>query len=236
MSELATDNPHEMEVLQDAAIDAPKGPDQVWIEVGTRAGGSARVLIDQMRVGQVLVSVDPYGGLPYYAFGTEEGGMLVAGASDGPIVWDWVTGEGLGYTDKMRTETTAELLRYSHARGVYFIPLLLADTDFMRAFPEGVPTYRHGHRRVLGSYGLVFLDGPHDSPALAHELGFFVPRLAEGGIIVVDDALVHHRKDFWDQICRRFGLVVSGGNTKLRLERGEFRQDPLTDLWGCFRR
>lgn len=224
---LETDS-QEYDLLEKAAKLAPRGPDLLWLEIGTREGGSTEILLNGMDAGsgQTLVSVDPYGGIPYLTYGVVEDGALQGGRTDGPISWGWISGFGLGYDAAMRERATVALLHLAGARGLNFVPFLLEDVEFMERFHDGVPVYRGGHKQLLGTYGLVFLDGPHDTPAVLAELAFFVPRLAEEGLIIMDDWLPAERMDFWNQVGHQWGLrFVAEGDSKVVFRRGVYTQD-----------
>ncbi len=166
----------EYEILAEVAKDvAPKV--NAWVEIGTRAGGSAELLMSLMVPGQTFISVDPYGGIPYFR--------------PGPNIW--VPGDislekhGLGYTNKLRFEATAALCNIANHMSINFIPLPLEDTEFMHRFADGVPSYAGAHKRLESVYDLVFLDGPHQRWAIWDEFRFFAPRMSEGGVIIIDD-------------------------------------------------
>lgn len=216
MMKLETDS-GDYELLQRAASNAPWGPDFPWLEIGTREGGSTQMLLETLPEDGVLVSVDPYGGIPYKAF--------VGADSFTPIHWDWIPGEAssLGYTSAMRTRATIALLEIAAQRGVHFIPLPITDLEFMERFVSGVPVHWNGHSRLRNTYGLVFLDGPHDTESVYRELRFFIPRMAERGLVVIDDWLPQVRGEWWGDLWQELGWApVAQGPSKIVIARGRW--------------
>ncbi len=213
---LATDS-LDYEILREAARRSPGGIDFPWIEVGTREGGSAEMLLELAPPQTTLVSVDPYGGIPYYAWATNQ--------ATGKEEWCWVPGiaEQVGYTSEMRVRATTELLGIAEKLEQNFLPLPMTDEDFMDCFESGVPVYWRGHRYLRNTYGLVFLDGPHSQEAQALELEFFIPRLAARGCLVVDDHFYEQRQAWWDEQMLRWGLLaLQSTPRKVAFTRGQF--------------
>lgn len=204
----------EYELLVDAANASPRHC--AWIEIGTRAGGSAEMLMRRMEAGQTFISVDPYGGIPYKA-GRMHRELHVGGANASVTLSTWTAGSALGYTQEMRYEATCQLFVLAQESGVNFVPLPLEDTEFMRRFADGVPIYLDGYKRLANSYGLVFLDGPHDREAVIEEMGFFVPRLSAGGRIVIDDIELHPALE--EELRSQFMLDAIVGSRKMVLWR-----------------
>ena len=210
------------DVLQRAAARcASKG---AFLEIGTRSGGSTEILLNEVEPGGVVISIDPYGSLPYLAFGVAKGSELQM--ADSPdLIWQWCHGadSGLDYTNRRRTEAMVNLFEAAENLSAHFVPLPFDDAEFMRRFPDGVPVYGGGHKLLVNMYGLVFLDGPHDTESVLLEIAFFVPRLAAGGEIVIDDWLPRHRRDAWDRIMDRWNLqMLDQSQAKLVLgRRGE---------------
>ncbi len=221
------------EMLAKAAQKAPGGRDLAWIEIGTRAGASCATLMEQASEGQTIISVDPYGGIPYLGYGelTPEKELvpetLLLNRGDaykkGIWEWRWVPGFCLEYDSKMRRTATEKLLWLAGEKRLNFVPLPFEDSEFMKRFADGVPVYYEGHKQLLNTYGLVFLDGPHDAVSVRAEIEFFAPRLAREGLLVIDDHLEGARPKFWQQLKQRFGLVaISTSPTKMVLRRGIF--------------
>ncbi len=123
----------------------------------------------------------------------------------------------------MRRGTTRKLLWLAGKKHLNFVPLPFEDLEFMKRFADGVPVYYEGHKQLLNTYGLVFLDGPHDDDSVRAEIEFFAPRLARDGLLVIDDHLDADRPKFWQELKQRFGLVaISTSASKMVLRRGRF--------------
>ena len=159
------------------AAQAIKGIQGSVCELGTRRGGSMKVIVDALLdnadFGRDVLCVDPYGNIEY------------AGGENRAIRYD--------YTNDMRNESYAAIYQYAQGRPVNIVVLNLEDTEFFNRFSDGYPFYNQ-YKRISNTYALVFFDGPHDTPSLYKEIEFFYPRCPIGGMWVFDDlALYPHQ-------------------------------------------
>ena len=153
-------------VAQVVADDVPG----LLLEIGTRAGGSAKVIIDALTLfgisERTLVCVDPWGNIEYAESDTST--------------------KRLDYTNAMRDQCLAELYAYALGKRVNVLVFPLEDRQFFARFPDGVPVYRES-LVVEDKYALVFFDGPHSVTEVGAEVGFMLPRTPVGGVYVFDD-------------------------------------------------
>ena len=151
------------------AIEAVPAIPGLFLEIGTRRGGSMQIIIDAaLSTGQnrTFVSVDPYGNIPY-------------NDRDGNVA-------KYDYTNAMKTAALRDLYGYAHEKGVNLITFTLTDREFFSAFKKGVPVYNETVWRH-NEYAFAFLDGPHDTDSVKHELAFFADRMHGGAQIVIDN-------------------------------------------------
>lgn len=151
------------------AIESCKDVAGLFLEIGTRRGGSMQIIIDAaISTGQArtFVSVDPYGNIPYQD-------------RDGNVA-------KYDYTNAMKTAALRDLYGYAHEKGINLITFTLTDEAFFRAFRQGVPVYSDAVR-VTNLYAFAFLDGPHDTESVKHELAFLADRMAPGAEVVIDN-------------------------------------------------
>jgi hypothetical protein len=154
----------EYDLLEDAARNACRG---LAIEIGCRLGAGVEAIAKGREPGSFIISVDPYGGLPYQV---QEGITIPAGS----------------YSNDMLAEAMCSIPAVCRSHGINWLPIVMEDGEFFRRFSDGVPLYS-GHKRIINEYALVHLDGPHDMASVMAEIEFFAPRMANGGKIVLDD-------------------------------------------------
>lgn len=162
----------EYELLTEAArrTDAPG----LICEIGTRLGGGIQAIIDGLQQPRAIVSVDPYGDLPYVH--SEVGG----------IQW-------MGYNQQMMVTALGTISQACADKGHLWIPMILEDREFFQRFQDGVPVY-DCQKKMFTTYALAHIDGPHDADSLLMAAEFFARRLVPGGCLVFDD--IHYFQ--WD--------------------------------------
>jgi len=165
------------QILGQAAIDIVnvKG---MTCEIGTRAGGSSKVIIDNIMKSQpkgirTHIAIDPYGGLDYRS-------------KDDEIIED-------AYPDRIRDIAIPALYRYCVGSMVNFLFFQMTDDQFFKRFADGVPIYADGQERIINKYALVFFDGPHSTDIVMRETKFFEDKVDPGAVFVYDDV-----KDYYD--------------------------------------
>jgi hypothetical protein len=165
--DIFTTDSGEYEILEDA-VKMVKGVPGAILEIGSRRGGSAKIIIDSLISNQdtnrVMFCVDPYGNIAY--------------SEDNTLYLD--------YTNNMRNEIIPSLYYYAFQSGINFTFFCLEDSEFQKRFSDGVPVYENG-KTLLDKYALVFFDGPHWATAVVDETVFFVDRVNTGSVFVFDD-------------------------------------------------
>lgn len=160
------------EVLANAVLKIKDVPGIVC-EIGTRRGGSLKVIVDNLikneDFNRNIVCLDPYGNIDYF-MGEKE--------TDRPLKLD--------YTNTMRNQAMSAIYEYVEEKPVNVVFMCLEDTEFFKRYTDGVPFYNE-FKTVEEKYALVFFDGPHTAEALDTELAFFDPRSAVGTVWVFDD-------------------------------------------------
>lgn len=139
-------------------------------EIGTRRGGSLKLIIDTLLENQDhnrnVIGLDPYGNLEYIS-------------SEGQrIRYD--------YDNAMRNETFVALYSYIQGKPVNLVMHVLEDTEFFRRFSDGVAFYNN-QKNYETSYSFVFFDGPYDVKAIIAEMEFFNQRSSVGAIWVLNN-------------------------------------------------
>jgi predicted O-methyltransferase YrrM len=143
---------------------APRGSDPApMLEVGTRAGGSAllmlRVLDAICRRGDrrpLVITVDPYGTRPY---------------------------EGAPFRYDERHYVAMKRALAGFANHVHY----LMDSELFLGVLGGLHLWLDGVKRPLDRFSLVYLDGSHDPDIVWREISRLLPMIVPGGFLVVDD-------------------------------------------------
>lgn len=179
---------------------APHGPDAApLLEIGTRSGGSALLLLRVLRSiyrdatpPPWVLTVDPYGRRPY------EGA---------PFIYD---------------ETHYLAMKRCLAPYGNHVHFLMESGDFVRIL-DGLTLWRSGTRRPIDRFTLVYLDGSHDPDIVWSEVTALLPRVVPGGFLVVDDTdwfdgAVRHRLD-----AAGWNVRHDGKQSVVRVGGGEAR-------------
>lgn len=161
-----------MELIRAAALDtfARVGPEHPVLELGTRSGGSAFALLsailDRDRV-RPLITVDPYGGLPYHTDLKEI---------------PWV------YSNQLYRGAMTRLSAAVERSGLNWMHLMMRDSDYMAYVWPNVPLYLSAKPVCRPIFSFVYLDAEHTETAVRLELEWLKDKVAPGGLIVIDDA------------------------------------------------
>jgi hypothetical protein len=168
---LETDS-RDYQVLANAVKEIKNVPGMIC-EIGTRRGGSMKVIIDNLLQNQDyyrnIVCIDPYGNIDYPIGEKENRDSLK-----------------LNYTNEMRNEAIPAIYEYVQNKPVNILIQCMEDTEFFKRFADGVPFYNE-YKIVETNYALVFFDGPHTLEALLEEIDFYQSRCVEGSVWVFDD-------------------------------------------------
>lgn len=201
--EIFTTDSGEYEILSNAAAKI-KGVSGAVVEIGTRRGGSAKVIIDSLvkneDTNRSMFCIDPYGNIDY--------AIPESNALNAPLKL-----LKLDYDNSMRNQTIPSLYYYAYAAGLNFTFFCLEDTEFFARYADGVPVY-HENKKLETDYAFVFFDGLHTNESVAPEVEFFNSRTPIGAVYVFDDVYMYHH----DAIEK---IVLSAGFHPL--ERGNYK-------------
>lgn len=172
--------------------------DMPFLEVGTRAGGTALAFLfaikESGKRNRALFTVDPYGNKPYLR---------------GSEVLNMDYGEHF-YRTAMRYLSQYAFdhrLRHQHWR--------LTSLDYMLV--RGSVDVWYDGVLVGNTYGFVYLDGDHEENTVAMEIEYFYPRLCSGGLIVVDDS--EHIVESQHPTIRQFLEKATSNGNRLYVEK-----------------
>lgn len=178
-------------------------PGLPFLEIGTRAGGSALLFLDAIResgVPRPLITVDPYG-KPYLS---GPGEHLTPGA---PTT--------IGYPptgEECYREAQAMLSSFAREHGLIHIHYRMTSESFFRLW-DSESLWINGKEINSNPFGLVYLDGEHTPEAVGRELTWARERLHGAGLIVIDD--VQHIRESQDEAILR--AFAQGEEDNLRL-------------------
>lgn len=150
--------------LARAVVATPRSADPPpFLEVGTRAGGSALLILrlldllyPKARPRPLLITVDPYGSLPY-------------------------PGAPFQYDDRHYRAMKQTLAGY--ANHIHY----MMDSGLFLGQLEQLYLWRAGCRIRFDHLSLVYLDGSHDPDVVWGEITALLPRIVPGGFLIVDD-------------------------------------------------
>jgi len=150
-----------LEVVKNAIELAPKG---IFLEIGTRAGGTALMALRASN-SELLISIDPYGSKPYI----DTNGVA-------PFV----------YPDEMYRSTLYKLSKEAIDTGKTFIQFKIPSQEYMT---KNLNIWILG--KEIGThdlkYSYVLLDGEHNDKTVSEEIEFFSRRMEESGVLLVDN-------------------------------------------------
>jgi len=188
----------EYEILT-AGVAKIKGVPGAVVEIGSRRGGSAKMIIDTLvnnnDTARSMFCIDPYGGIEYsytnHALARHFPNLEVEGDPTSKEITKMVR---LDYTNEMRNRVIPSLYYYAYNEGLNFTFFCLEDTEFFDRYSDGVPVYDQ-HKKIESEYAFVFFDGPHDNPGVNKEADFFIPRAVVGSVFVFDDVWMYDHDD-----------------------------------------
>lgn len=198
------------EILWNAAANI-NGVEGAVVEIGTRRGGSAKIIIDALMSKQdtnrSMFCIDPYGNIDYpetnKAISTFSPHIPVTGD---PQATDIVNQIKHDYDNDMRNRIIPSLYYYAYQAGLNFTFFCLEDTEFFDRYADGVPVYDE-HKKLEDKYAFVFFDGPHTNAAVITEINFFIPRSNIGTMFVFDDIWMYNH-DLIEKILFDNGFEV----------------------------
>lgn len=180
----------EYEVLTNAALKIRGVPGAV-VEIGTRRGGSAKMMMDALVQNgdnnRSFFCIDPYGNIDYVQtnFSLSVHNPEVEKEGD-PESKELTKAIKLDYDNTMRNRVIPSLYYYGYQNGFNFTFFCLEDTEFFARYSDGVPVYDEV-KKIEDKYAFVFFDGPHNNEAMVMETNFFIERCNVGSVFVFDD-------------------------------------------------
>ena len=200
----------EYEILINAvAAVKPEVPGAV-VEIGTRRGGSAKMIIDTLvntgNNNRSMFCIDPYGNIEIECTNLN----MTIHNPDRAIEGDKMSKEltspqRFDYDNTMRNRIIPSLYFYAYNAGLNFSFFCLEDHEFFERYGDGVPVYNNV-KKYEDQYAFVFFDGPHDNATLHLECDFFVKRAAVGTVYVFDDIWMYDH----DEIVENTYLFPNG--------------------------
>lgn len=181
----------EYEILVNAVAHVGHTPGAI-VEIGTRRGGSAKLIIDTLvnthNNNRAMFCIDPYGNIDlditninasiHYPGKYEVEGDPMSKDVKFPTKFD--------YTNDMRNRIIPSLYYYAYNAGLNFTFFCLEDTEFFDRYSTGVPVYDE-EKKLVNEYAFVFYDGPHTNEAVITEISFFSLKSPIGAVWVFDD-------------------------------------------------
>jgi hypothetical protein len=214
----------EYEILYSGAKSIVGVPGAV-VEIGTRRGGSAKMIIDALsEVGDVrrsMFCIDPYGNIEIECTNKNITAHVPGVATEGdPESTEITKPLRFDYTNEMRNRVIPSLYYYAYARGLNFHFFCLEDKEFFNRFSDGVPTY-NDEKIMENEYAFVFFDGPHDNATLDLETLFFVSRAPVGAVFVFDDIWMYDHDKYEKQLFAAGFQILEKGTVKASYKRVE---------------
>lgn len=200
----------EYEILYNAACEVKNDVPGAIIEIGSRRGGSAKIIIDALaskgNTNRSMFCVDPYGNIEIkctnYSTSIHNPDRPIIGDPNSKEI---VSMQRFDYDSEMRNRVIPSLYYYAYQAGLNFTFFCFEDTEFFKHFENGVPVYDN-YKKYENEYAFVFYDGPHDNETLHLECDFFVKRSPIGSVHVFDDIWMYDH----DKIVEQTYLFPNG--------------------------
>lgn len=193
----------EYEVLVNAVAAVKQDVPGAVVEIGTRRGGSAKMIIDTLvqtgNNNRSMFCIDPYGNIEIECTNLN----MTVHNPDRKIEGDKESKEitspqRFDYDNTMRNRTIPSLYYYAYNAGLNFTFFCLEDSEFFNRYGDGVPVYDE-QKKMEHEYAFVFFDGPHDNASLHLEVDFFVKRAPVGAVYVFDDIWMYDHDEIVEQ-------------------------------------
>ena len=200
--EVFTTDSSEYEILNNATL-AIKGVEGAIVEIGTRRGGSAKIILDALVASgdsnRSMFCIDPYGNIDYVqtnkSISAHNPEISVEGDPNSTEITKAIK---LDYDNDMRNRVIPSLYYYAYQRISNFTFFCLEDTEFFKRYADGVPVYDE-EKNLEDKYALIFFDGPHTNDAVKMEVEFFIPRTVIGSVFVFDDCWMYDHDGIVEQ-------------------------------------
>ena len=165
-------------------------------EIGLREGLGSKIIMDAILDSKPKlykhVAVDPYNNLNYQHYDKSESYTA-------------------DYTEDMKQKTVSYLYQNYQEFDFYH----MTDEYYFEAMKEGHQFSVDGNCMIYGLYKVAHLDGPHTTHAVLDELKFFIPRIDEEGLIIIDD-YKHLQMGIVDMLLKTYNFnVAEEGDNKI---------------------
>ena len=215
----------EYNILQNGAA-AVKDVPGAAVEIGTRRGGSAKMIIDAIKDGipnRPMFCIDPYGNIEIKITNINLTHHFQVPADQ--LVGDPLSKE-IGYNAKlpgwydnnMRNRIIPSLYYYAYQNNINFHFFCLEDTEFFNRYSDGVPIYQE-YKQICNEYAFVFFDGPHDNESMENEVKFFLARTVVGSVFVFDDVWMYSHDLIHNYLLSNGWEVIEQGSVKISYRR-----------------
>jgi|TARA_R110000851_G_scaffold141324_2_gene279189 hypothetical protein len=194
------------------------------VEIGTRRGGSAKMIIDALtetnNTDRSMFCIDPYGNIEIDCTNLN----MTLHNPDRKIEGDLQSKEltskqRFDYDNKMRNRIIPSLYYCAYDAGLNFNFFCLEDYEFFNRYADGVPVY-NDEKTLLNKYAFVFFDGPHTNEAIEIELDFFLERTVPGSVFVFDDVwMADHDTIVEERIFKLGWKTLERGNIKASYQK-----------------
>lgn len=210
----------EYEVLVNAAAKLDRETPGSIVEIGTRRGGSAKLIIDTLvqtgNNNRSMFCIDPYGNIEIECTNlnmtVHEPNRQIEGDKESTEI---TSPQRFDYDNTMRNRIIPSLYYYAYNAGFNFTFFCLEDTEFCKRYYDGVPVYDE-EKTLENEYAFVFFDGPHDNKSVDLECKFFSERAVVGSVFVFDDIWMYDH----DRIVEENWLFPAGFEV---LEKGKIK-------------
>jgi hypothetical protein len=188
------------------------------VEIGTRRGGSAKMIIDTL-VGnnntiRSMFCIDPYGNIEIDCTNLNMTLHNPERKIEGdPHSKEITSKQTFDYDNKMRNRVIPSLYYYAYDAGLNFNFFCLEDYEFFNRYADGVPVYNDG-KTLLNQYAFVFFDGPHDNKSVTLETDFFLERSVSGTVFVYDDIWMYDHGKTEESLFNNGFKILEKGNIK----------------------
>lgn len=166
ITQLVKDNsdmgPEKLIVVEQLLATVPHG---IYLEVGTRMGGTALLTLSMMDESSLLICVDPYGNRTYS---------------------DRDTATATSFTDNMYLSTIERLSNYCIQSNKSFQHFKMTSEEFLSG---EFNIYDRGEKQLAQNYDYdyVLLDGDHSDDTVAYETTILRDRMQPGGVVLIDN-------------------------------------------------
>lgn len=162
-----------------------------FLEIGVRAGGSSELFMHAMQNNpRLFITIDPYG-KDY-----ESGGRWPA----------------IG--DETYRMTMKSLFKLAYGYKITHVHYRMRSQDFMSSRP--LQYLWMNNEIVKEQYGIVYLDGEHVDSVVMDELCYFLPKMHESGLIVIDD--ISYLKDTKIDYIKKVMDIGHNDNNRLFID------------------